>query len=44
MSKKAYEAPAVRIVGSLQELPLLIQKHDNNRPDGFAFNGIILTS
>ena len=39
MPKKAYEAPVVRAVGSLQDLTLLIQKQDNNRPDGFAFTG-----
>lgn len=44
MPKKAYQAPVISMVGSLHELTLLIQKHDNNTPDGFAFNGIILTS
>ena len=44
MSKKAYQAPVIRAVGSLQELTLLTQKQDNNTPDGFAFHGIILTS
>jgi hypothetical protein len=44
MSKKAYEAPMVRIVGSLGGLTLLTQKQDNNTPDGFAYHGIILTS
>ncbi len=44
MSNKPYEAPAIRVVGSLQELTLLIQKHNNNTPDGFAYNGTILTS
>ena len=44
MPKKAYEAPVVHVVGSLQDLTLVIQKHDNNRPDGYAFNGTILTS
>jgi hypothetical protein len=44
MSKKAYQAPVVRVVGSLHDLTLLTQKQDNNTPDGFAFHGIILTS
>lgn len=44
MPKKAYEAPVVRAVGSLSELTLLIQKHNNNTPDGYAYNGVILTS
>ena len=44
MPKKPYEAPVVRVVGSLQELTLLIQKHNNNVPDGYAYNGTILTS
>jgi hypothetical protein len=44
MPKRAYEAPTVRVIGSLDQLTLLTQKHDNNTPDGFEFNGIILTS
>ena len=44
MDKKPYEAPVVRVVGSLQELTLLIQKQNNNTPDGFAYHGTILTS
>ena len=44
MTKKAYEAPTVRVVGSLGELTLLIQKQNNNTPDGYAYHGIILTS
>lgn len=44
MGKKPYEAPVVRVVGSLHELTLIIQKHNNNTPDGFAYNGTILTS
>lgn len=44
MLRKTYEAPMVRIVGSLEELTLLTQKQDNNTPDGFAYHGIILTS
>jgi hypothetical protein len=44
MPKRAYEAPMVRIVGSLDELTHLTQKQDNNTPDGFAYHGIILTS
>lgn len=44
MPKKAYEAPVIRTVGSLHELTLLIQKQDNNRPDGYAFHGTVLTS
>jgi len=44
MDKRPYEAPTVRVVGSLQELTLVIQKHNNNTPDGYAYNGTILTS
>jgi hypothetical protein len=44
MSKKAYKAPVIHVVGSLHELTLVIQKQDNNTPDGFAYHGIILTS
>jgi hypothetical protein len=44
MPKRAYEAPIVRIVGSLDELTRLTQKQDNNTPDGFAYHGVILTS
>ncbi|MGH2870780.1 MAG: hypothetical protein ACRDNK_24825 [Solirubrobacteraceae bacterium] len=43
-SKKPYEAPVVKELGSLHQLTQLIQKHDNHTPDGFAYNGIILTS
>ncbi len=44
MDKKPYETPVVRVVGSLQELTLLTQKHNNNTPDGFEYYGTILTS
>jgi hypothetical protein len=44
LSRKAYEAPTVRVVGSLSELTLLIQKQNNNTPDGYAYHGVILTS
>jgi hypothetical protein len=44
MPKKAYDAPVVRIAGSLSELTLLIQKQNNNTPDGYAYHGVILTS
>ena len=44
MPKKAYEAPVVRAVGSLRELTLIIQKHNNNTPDGYEYSGVILTS
>jgi hypothetical protein len=44
MSKKAYEAPVIRCVGSLRELTLVIQKNNNNTPDGYAYHGITLTS
>ena len=44
MSKKAYEAPAIRTVGSLRDLTLLIQKQNNNGADGYAYHGTILTS
>jgi hypothetical protein len=44
MPKKAYDAPSVHVVGSLDELTLLTQKQDNNTPDGFAYHSVILTS
>lgn len=44
MSRKTYEAPLVRVAGSLSELTLLIQKQDNNTPDGYAYHGVVLTS
>ena len=44
MDKKPYETPVVRVVGSLQELTLLIQKQNNNTPDGYAYHGTVLTS
>jgi hypothetical protein len=43
MPKKEYQPPAVRVVGSLQELTLAV-KNLNNTPDGFVFFGQILTS
>lgn len=42
--KKAYEAPVVRVVGSVQALTLVTSKNTNNTPDGFAFHGTALTS
>jgi hypothetical protein len=44
MPKKAYEAPVIRMVGSLHDLTLMRMKTDNRTPDGISFNGIILTS
>ncbi|MGZ4172568.1 MAG: hypothetical protein ACXVRN_14495 [Solirubrobacteraceae bacterium] len=44
MGKKPYDAPAVRVVGSLHELTLVTAKNTTNTPDGFSFNGTILTS
>jgi hypothetical protein len=44
MSTKAYQAPVIRVVGSLHDLTLLTQKHNNNTPDGFAYYGVTLTS
>ena len=44
MTKKVYEAPTVCVVGSLGELTLVIQKQDNNTPDGYAYHGTTLTS
>jgi hypothetical protein len=44
MEKKAYQSPVVRVVGSLQELTLIIQKHNNNTPDGYEYYGTLLTS
>jgi hypothetical protein len=44
MGKKSYEAPAVRVVGSLHELTLIVAKNTTNTPDGFSFNGTVLTS
>lgn len=44
MPKKPYQSPVIRVVGSLHELTQVIQKQDNNTPDGFAFHGTTLTS
>jgi hypothetical protein len=44
MRKSAYVAPAIKPVGSLHQLTLLTPKHTTNTPDGFSFNGAILTS
>jgi hypothetical protein len=44
MPKREYQAPVVRLVGSLDELTLLVPKNTNNHPDGFSLNGTILTS
>ncbi len=44
MPKKAYEAPVIRTVGSLHELTQVIQKQNNNTPDGYAYHGTTLTS
>lgn len=44
MHKKPYEAPAVHVVGSLQELTLVTAKNSTNTPDGFSFQGVLLTS
>jgi len=41
----SYEAPTIEDVASVHELTLaIIQKHDTNTPDGYEYNGIILTS
>lgn len=42
--RKPYEAPVVRVVGSVQELTLVVNKNSNNQADGFAFQGAALTS
>jgi hypothetical protein len=42
--KKPYAAPAVKELGSLHQLTQLIQKQSTNTPDGYAYNGTILTS
>jgi len=42
--KKPYETPVLRVVGSVHQLTLFTGKNNNNTPDGFAFNGVILTS
>jgi hypothetical protein len=34
MAKKPYEAPNVKIVGSLHDLTLAPQKFETHRPDG----------
>jgi hypothetical protein len=41
MVKKGYEAPVVRVVGSLQELTLAV-KNLNETPDGFVLGGQVL--
>jgi len=43
MAKREYQAPVVRVVGSLRDLTLTA-KNTNNTPDGFTFHGTILTS
>jgi hypothetical protein len=43
MAKREYQAPTVRVVGSLRDLTLAA-KNTNNVPDGFTFHGVILTS
>lgn len=44
MPKKDYQAPVVRVVGSLHQLTLFTPKGTTSTPDGFSFNGQILTS
>lgn len=43
-----YEPPTITEIASVHELTLtpkpVIQKHDNNTPDGYEYNGTILTS
>jgi hypothetical protein len=43
-NRRPYEAPAVKVLGSLHELTLVIPKHTTSTPDGFSFNGVVLTS
>jgi hypothetical protein len=43
MPKKDYEPPVVQVIGSLAQLTLTA-KNLNNKPDGFSFEGTILTS
>lgn len=43
MAKKVYEAPVVRVVGSLQGLTQTAKNLDK-APDGFTFFGLALTS
>jgi len=44
ISKVEYEAPAITDIASVHELTLTIAKHNTNTPDGYSYNGIILTS
>lgn len=44
MPKKAYQAPTITPVGSLHQLTQIINKNNNNTPDGYAYHGVTLTS
>lgn len=43
MVKKPYEAPEVKVVGSLQELTLRA-KDTTRTPDGLTYHGVVLTT
>jgi len=42
--KQEYVAPSLKILGSLGDLTLITVKGRSEVPDGFEFEGIILTS
>jgi hypothetical protein len=44
MAKKTYQAPVIRLVGSLRDLTQLAPKNTTTTPDGFTFQGVSLTS
>lgn len=42
-AKNTYEAPALNVEGTLDELTLT-PKNTTNKPDGFQFQGTVLTT
>jgi hypothetical protein len=42
--KQRYAAPSLKVLGSLGDLTLITVKGRSEVPDGFEFEGIILTS
>jgi len=42
--RKPYEAPVLRVVGTIQQLTLITGKNSNNTADGFSYQGAALTS
>ncbi len=44
MADETYEAPTIGVIGSVDELTETVPKYTTNTPDGFSFNGQLLTS